>query len=76
MGPSGNAPVFVSVRVDYGATAVAVVGNTIRGGGTGTGLDYQAGTGTTATITSTRNPVTGVATPRRASSGVTVTAGV
>lgn len=76
VGPSGGTPAFVSVRVNYGAAAVAVVGNTIRGNGTGIGLDYQAGTGTTATIASTGNLVTGVTTPRRASSGVTITAGV
>jgi hypothetical protein len=76
VGPSGGVSAFVSVRVNYGAAAVAVVANTIRGSGAGIGFDYQAGAGTTAMIASTGNLVTGVTTPRRVSSGVTVTTGM
>lgn len=76
VGPSGSVTAFVSVRVNYGAAAVTVTDNVIRGEGGGTGLDYQSGAGTTAVVVSTGNLVTGVATPRRATTGVTVTAGV
>ncbi|QQQ80632.1 right-handed parallel beta-helix repeat-containing protein [Saccharothrix sp. 6-C] len=76
VGTSGEVSAFVSVRINYGAAAVAVVANTLRDSGTRIGLDYQAATGTTATIASTGNLVTGVTTPRRVSSGVTVTTGI
>ena len=73
---NGGAGTFLALRVNYGTGNVVVTGNAVRGNGTGIGLDYQLGAGTGCTVSSTGNLVTGVATPRRAATGVTVTAGV
>ncbi|AGL13704.1 hypothetical protein L083_0194 [Actinoplanes sp. N902-109] len=73
---SGSGTTYLAVRqVNYGAGQIAVVGNTIRGAGTGVGLSYQQG-GNSLTVTSTGNLVTGVTTARSVGSGVTVTSGV
>lgn len=73
---NGGGGTFLAMRVNYGTGNAAVMGNTIRGNGTGVGLDYQLAPGTTLSVTSTGNLVTGVGTPRRAAVGVTVTAGI
>jgi hypothetical protein len=73
---SGGTGTFLETRVNYGTGNLALVGNTIRGSGTGIGLDYQRGSGTGLVVTSTGNLVTDVTTPRRAGVGVTVTAGI
>ncbi|NUT52305.1 MAG: right-handed parallel beta-helix repeat-containing protein [Saccharothrix sp.] len=73
---SGGTGTFLEVRVNYGVGNLAVVGNTVRGNGSGVGLDYQKGSGTGLVVTSTGNLVTDVTTPRRVGTGVTVTAGV
>lgn len=67
---------FLETRVNYGTGNLAVTGNTLRGNGTGVGLDYQRGPGAALTITSTGNLVTEIPTPLRKSPGVTVTAGI
>jgi hypothetical protein len=73
---SGGTGTFLETKVNYGTGNLAVVGNTLRGNGTGVGLDYQRGSGTGLVVTSTGNLVTGVTTPRRTGDGVTVMAGV
>jgi hypothetical protein len=73
---NGGGGIFLAMRVNYGTGNVAVVGNTIRGNGTGIGLDYQLSQGTGLSVASTGNLVTGVGTPRRAAAGVTVTTGI
>ncbi|WP_238412907.1 right-handed parallel beta-helix repeat-containing protein [Saccharothrix deserti] len=73
---SGGTGTFLETRVNYGTGNLAVTGNTVRGNGTGVGLDYQRGPGAGLVVTSTGNLVTDVATPRRVGAGVTVTAGV
>lgn len=73
---SGGTGTFLETRVNYGTGNLAVVGNTLRGNGTGVGLDYQRGPGVGLVVSSAGNLVTGVTTPRRVGSGVTVTAGV
>jgi hypothetical protein len=73
---NGTAAQFVETRVNYGTGNLAVVGNAIRGNGSGVGLDLQKGSGVALVVTSTGNVVTGVTTPRRVGTGVTVTAGV
>ncbi|OXM54916.1 right-handed parallel beta-helix repeat-containing protein [Amycolatopsis alba DSM 44262] len=73
---TGGSGVFLTVRVNYGTGNLAVTGNTIRGNGAGTGLDYQNGQGTGLVVASTGNLVTEVTTPRATGPGVTVTAGV
>ena len=73
---SGGTGTFLETIVNYGTANLAVTGNTLRGNGTGVGLDYQRGPGTALVVTSTGNLVTNVATPRRTGTGVTVTAGV
>ena len=73
---SGTGTTFLNVsQVNYGTGDLAVTGNVIRGGGTGTGLSYQRGSNQ-LTITSTGNLVTGVTTPRNIGAGVTLTAGL
>ncbi|AKF86510.1 hypothetical protein MFUL124B02_28210 [Myxococcus fulvus 124B02] len=64
-------------QVNYGAGFVSVTGNVIRGVGStrSTGLNYEKGSGTALTVTSTGNLVTGVTTARNVGTGVTVTAG-
>ncbi|WP_257449718.1 right-handed parallel beta-helix repeat-containing protein [Archangium lipolyticum] len=64
-------------QVNYGAGFVSVTGNAIRGIGStrSTGLNYEKGSGTSLTVVSTGNLVTGVATSRNVGTGVTVTAG-
>ncbi|GIG87946.1 right-handed parallel beta-helix repeat-containing protein [Plantactinospora endophytica] len=73
---NGGGGTFLALRVNYGTGNATVVGNTIRGNGSGVGLDYQLASGTTLSVASTGNLVTGVTTPRRAATGVTVTAGL
>lgn len=72
---SGGTGTFLETRVNYGTGNLAVIGNTLRGNGSGVGLDYQRGPGAGLAVTSTGNLVTGVTTPRRTSAGVTVTSG-
>lgn len=67
---------FLETRVNYGTGNLAVIGNTLRGNGTGVGLDYQRGPGAGLVVTSTGNLVTQIPTPIRTGTGVTVTAGV
>ncbi|HET9895679.1 MAG TPA: right-handed parallel beta-helix repeat-containing protein [Streptosporangiaceae bacterium] len=67
---SGTGTTFLGItQVNYGTGEVAVTGNVIRGGGTGTGLSYQRGSNQ-LTVTSTGNLVQNVATPRSAGAGV------
>jgi hypothetical protein len=73
---SGGTGTFLETRVNYGTGNLAVIGNSLRGNGTGVGLDYQLGAGAGLVVTSTGNLVTEVATPRRVGAGVTVTAGI
>lgn len=72
---SGGTGTFLETRVNYGTGNLAVIGNTVRGNGSGVGLDYQLGPGAGLVVTSTGNLVTEVATPRRTGAGVTVTSG-
>jgi hypothetical protein len=73
---SGSGTTYLAIQqVNYGSGFVAVTGNVIRGGGTGTGLSYQRGSNA-LTVTSTGNLVTGVTTPLTTGSGVTLTAGI
>jgi hypothetical protein len=67
---------FLETRVNYGTGNLSIVGNAIRGNGSGVGLDLQKGSGTALVVTSTGNEVTNVTTSRRIGTGVTVTAGV
>ena len=73
---------FVSIGLDgvngAGNGYVSVTGNAIIGTGSSreTGLSYAKGTGTSLTVASTGNLVTGVATTRSVGTGVTVTAGL
>ena len=73
---SGHGTTFLNVTgVNYGTGQLAVTGNTIRGNGTGTGLNYQRGSNQ-LTVTSTGNQATGVTTARNVGGGVALTAGV
>lgn len=74
-GGSGGTTYLAVNQVNYGSGYLTVVGNTIRGNGTGVGLSYQQG-GHQLTVTSSGNMVTGVTTPKSAGSGVTVSAGI
>ncbi|WP_433262132.1 right-handed parallel beta-helix repeat-containing protein [Actinosynnema sp. CS-041913] len=69
---NGGSGTFVETRVNYGVGNLAVVGNTIRGNGSGVGLDFR---GPNLVVTSTGNLVTGVDTPRRVGPGVSLSAG-
>lgn len=73
---SGGTGTFLQTRVNYGTGNLAVTGNTLRGNGSGVGLDYQRGPGAGLVVASTGNLVTGVTTPRQVGAGVTVSAGV
>ncbi|MBP2325896.1 hypothetical protein JOF56_006281 [Kibdelosporangium banguiense] len=73
---STAASTYLATSVNYDTANLAIVGNAIRGNGSGIGLDLQKGPGTALVATSTGNVVTGVTTPRRVGTGVTVSAGV
>lgn len=73
---NGGGGPFLETRVNYGAAILAVTGNTIRGNGSGVGLDYQGGRSASMAVTSTGNSVTGVTTPRTVGAGVSLGAGV
>jgi len=81
LGTLPAAGAFVSIGLDgvnnAGNGYVSVTGNGIIGQATSreTGLSYAKGTGTSLTVASTGNLVTGVATARSVGTGVTVTAG-
>lgn len=67
---TGTGTTFLGItQVNYGTGDVAVTGNVIRGGGTGTGLSYQRGSNQ-LTVTSTGNLVQNVTTPRSVGAGV------
>jgi hypothetical protein len=72
----GGTGTFLSVSGNYDTANASVTGNTIRGNGTGVGIDYQLGTAAGLAVASTGNLVTGVTTQRRVGTGVTVSAGV
>ncbi|MEU7617054.1 right-handed parallel beta-helix repeat-containing protein [Micromonospora rifamycinica] len=73
---NGGGGTFLSLRTNYGTGNIVVVGNAIRGNGTGVGIDYGSASGTGLSVVSTGNLVTGVTTPRRTASGVTLSTGV
>jgi putative cofactor-binding repeat protein len=71
-----GAGTFLHVEGRYGTPNVAVTGNTIRGNGTGIGLDYQKGDADGLVVTSTGNLVSDVSTQRQVGDGVTLDAGM
>jgi hypothetical protein len=71
---SGSTYIAVS-RVNYGAGQISLVGNVIRGDGSGTGFSFKTG-GRSLTVTSAGNQVTGVTVMRARGSGVSVTSGI
>ncbi|MBP2336130.1 right-handed parallel beta-helix repeat-containing protein [Saccharothrix coeruleofusca] len=72
----GGTGTFLQARTNYGTGNLVVTGNTVRGNGSGVGLDYQRGPGTALVVASTGNLVTGVTTARQVGAGVTVSTGV
>jgi hypothetical protein len=72
----GSGTTYLAIKqVNYGSGQVGVVGNAVRGNGSGTGLSYQRGSHQ-LTVTSAGNSVMGVTTQRAVGAGVTVNSGV
>ena len=73
---AGRGGTFLQVLGNYGNAKAAITGNTIRGRGTGIGLDYQRGDAQSLEVTSTGNLVTDVEIERQVGEGVTINPGV
>jgi hypothetical protein len=73
---AGRGGTFLQVLGNYGNAKAAVNNNTIRGRGTGIGLDYQRGSAESLEVTSNGNLVTDVEVDRQVGEGVTINPGV
>jgi hypothetical protein len=73
---AGRGGTFLQVLGNYGKAKAAITGNTIRGRGTGIGLDYQRGSAESLEVTSNGNLVTDVEVDRQVGEGVTINPGV
>jgi hypothetical protein len=73
---AGRGGTFLQVLGNYGNAKAAVNSNTIRGRGTGIGLDYQRGSAQSLEVTSNGNLVTDVEIDRQVGEGVTINPGV
>jgi parallel beta helix pectate lyase-like protein len=71
----GGTGTFLRVLGNYGNAKAAINSNTIRGRGTGIGLDYQRGNAASLEVTSNGNLVTDVEIERQVGEGVVINPG-